>query len=133
MKLSQTSLCLYEGQKAQTLQSNQSNPPNSAELLLWNITQPRQERSVYVIAPHPRFLFDSSRTERAFNDTGLIVFSALVQYGGINMQNQRGSGATLETVRSIYSYEMSNVLEVRQFFMHRCADMITEGLLQGNP
>lgn len=44
------------------------------------------------------------------------------------MQNQRGTGAALETLPSIYSYEMSNVLEVRHFTMHPCADMIRVGL-----
>lgn len=44
------------------------------------------------------------------------------------MQNQRGTGAALETLPSIYSCEMSNVLEVRHVTMHQCADMIRVGL-----
>lgn len=92
-----------------------------------------QDKSIYVIAPHPCFLFDSSRAEKGFNDTGLIVFSALVQYVGSICRIKEALEQHWKLYVSIYSYEMSNVLEVRPFSIHRCADMITAGLLQDNP
>lgn len=78
-------------QAAKTYISNQSKPPYSVVRPIGDIIQPETRQAVYLIAPDLRFLLHSTilkgvmyltgaEQENGFNDTDLIVFSALVQY-----------------------------------------------------